>query len=137
MRFLLCLLPLLSLFHQVLGGDVDLPVLPLYPSEDELFYKPPEGESWKEKPAGTILRARNVTFATLQPNIPSEDKAYQLLFVTQDVHKQPAITVTTIAVPKDANFNRLLSFQNAYDSSDIDCSPSYGFQNQVVGSAHT
>ena len=137
MRFLLCLLLFLSLFHQVLGGDVELPVLPLYPSEDELFYKPPGGDSWKEKPAGTILRARNVTFATLQPNVPSEAKAYQLLFVTQDVNKQPATTVTTIVVPKEANFNRLLSFQNAYDSPDIDCSPSYGFQNQVTGSAYT
>ena len=135
MRFLLCLFFLLSLFHQVIGG-ARLPVLPRYPSQDEDFYKPPEGNSWKEKPPGTILRARNVTFASLLYNLPSRAKAYQLLFVTRDVNEKPATTVTTVVVPVGANFNRLLSFQGAYDSPDIDCSPSYGFRNQVVGSAY-
>ncbi|CAG7952657.1 unnamed protein product [Penicillium salamii] len=136
MRFSLCILPLWSLINHALGTGIELPVLPRFPSEDE-FYKPPSGESWKKEPAGTILKSRNVTFATLQANVPSEAKAYQLLFVTQDVDEEPATTVTTIVVPQEANLNRLLSFQNAYDSADIDCSPSYGFQNQVTGPAYT
>ncbi|KAJ5326496.1 hypothetical protein MYU51_009989 [Penicillium brevicompactum] len=135
MHFTLCLLPVLSLFNQVLGGDVKLPILPKHPSKDD-FYKP-EGESWKTEPAGTILKTRNVTFASRKPNIPSDAQAYQLLFVTQDVHKEPATTVTTIVVPVNANLNRLVSFQNAYDSADIDCSPSYGFLNQASGVAVT
>lgn len=136
MHFTLCLLPVLSLFNQVLGGKVDLPVLPKHPSRDE-FYKPPKEQSWQTKPAGTILKARNVTFASRKPDVPSDAQAYQLQFVTQDVHKEPATTVTTIVVPVNANLNRLVSFQNAYDSADIDCSPSYGFLNQAFGVAVT
>ncbi|KAI9932555.1 hypothetical protein ASPWEDRAFT_33447 [Aspergillus wentii DTO 134E9] len=140
MRFLFCLLPLLSLFHPVLGEDRKppfLPVLPEYPSKDD-FYKP-DDDFWKsdDYPPGTILKSRNVLFASMFPNVPSQAKAYQLLYVTQDVHGEKATTVTTIVVPQKPDFNRLLSFQNAYDSPDIDCSPSYGFQNQAKGSAVT
>jgi triacylglycerol lipase len=67
--------------------------------------------------------------------IPSKAKVYQLLYVTQDVAKKPAYTVTTIVVPQRPNFNRLISLQLAYDAPDIDCSPSYGLQFGAQGSA--
>jgi triacylglycerol lipase len=115
------------------GFAADVLPLPRLPSEDS-FYRP-RIDSWKDLPVGTILDARNVTLGTLYPYLPSRAKAYQLLYVTQNVHGEPDATVTTIVVPPNANKNRLLSFQNAYDAPDVDCSPSYGFQFRVDGVA--
>ncbi|KAI7975981.1 hypothetical protein EIK77_007307 [Talaromyces pinophilus] len=125
----------LWIFCSLLSGGfaADILPLPLLPSEDS-FYRP-RNDSWKELPVGTILDARNVTFGTLYPYLPSPADAYQLLYVTQNVHGEPDTTVTTIVVPPNANKNRLLSFQNAYDAPDVDCSPSYGFQFRVDGVA--
>ncbi|PKX95988.1 putative lipase [Aspergillus novofumigatus IBT 16806] len=109
--------------------------VPLLPSEDP-FYTPND-DSWSELPPGTIVNSREVTIASLVPGFPSKAKAFQLLYVTRDVHEQPAHTVTTIVVPQKPKFDRLLSFQIAYDSPDINCSPSYGIQFGVDGAAAT
>jgi triacylglycerol lipase len=109
---------------------------PLLPSEDPLYT--PNNDSWSElAPPGTILNSREVTIASLVPGFPSKAKAFQLLYVTRDVHEKPAHTVTTIVVPQEPKFDRLLSFQIAYDSPDINCSPSYGIQFGVDGPAAT
>ncbi|KAB8234183.1 uncharacterized protein BDW43DRAFT_310539 [Aspergillus alliaceus] len=64
-------------------------------------------------------------------------EAFQLLYVTheldknnetQELDKKKATSVTTIIVPQGANTSRILSYQIAYDSPDINCSPSYGLQ---------
>ncbi|KAL4876994.1 putative lipase [Aspergillus karnatakaensis] len=103
------------------------------PSTDA-FYTP-DNSDWAELPAGTILKHREVKLGTLIPNAPSQAKAFQLLYVTQNVTELPAYTVTTIIVPPRPNYNRLLSFQIAYDAPDIDCSPSYGLQFGAEGNA--
>ncbi|GIJ90091.1 hypothetical protein Asppvi_009041 [Aspergillus pseudoviridinutans] len=109
--------------------------VPLLPSEDPFYI--PDDDSWSQLPPGTILNSRNVTIASLLPGFPSKAKAFQVLYVTRDVHEQPAHTVTTIVVPQRPKFDRLLSFQIAYDSPDINCSPSYGIQFGVDGTAAT
>jgi triacylglycerol lipase len=109
--------------------------VPLLPSEDP-FYTP-NNDSWSELAPGTILNSREVTIASLVPGFLSKAKAFQLLCITRDVHEKPAHTVTTIVVPQKPKFDRLLSFQIAYDSPDINCSPSYGTQFGVDGPAAT
>jgi triacylglycerol lipase len=132
MRFLSLLLPFLVVGVQhAFGSDGHTFPLPELPSKDP-FYKP-EGESWRSEPPGTILKVRNVTIASLLPYGPSKAKAYQLLYRTQNVHGEPDVSVTTIIVPVNPNFKRVLSVQNAYDSADVNCGPSYGLQFQAQG----
>ncbi|KAH8423601.1 putative lipase [Aspergillus melleus] len=95
---------------------------PELPSNDE-FYKPPSG--WAEKELGDILARRPVSIVS--EHIPDYE-AWQLLYVTQDLYEQKTTSVTTIIVPQGANTSRILSYQIAYDSPDVNCSPSYGLQ---------
>ncbi|KAA8643843.1 uncharacterized protein ATNIH1004_010618 [Aspergillus tanneri] len=106
---------------------------PLRPSEDP-FYTP-KNDSWPQLPAGTILNSRQVDIASLLPGFSSPSTAFQLLYVTRDVHDRPAHTVTTIIVPPRPNFERIISLQIAYDSPDVDCSPSFGIREGVTGPA--
>ncbi|KAF9891220.1 hypothetical protein FE257_004784 [Aspergillus nanangensis] len=106
---------------------------PILPSEDPFYI--PQDPSWASLPPGTILASRNITFSSILPGLPSRSQAYQLLYVTKDVHNNPAHTVTTIVIPPNPNFAQLLSLQLAYDSPDINCSPSYGLQYQATGAA--
>lgn len=54
--------------------------------------------------------------------------AYQFLYRTADSFENPAAAVTTLLIPHGASTEKLLSYQTAYDSANINCSPSYAFQ---------
>ncbi|CAG8898825.1 unnamed protein product [Penicillium egyptiacum] len=133
MRFLSLLLPFLVIGIQHAFGSAhgDILAKPQLPSKDP-FYEP-DGESWKDEKLGTILKVRNVTITSLLPYAPSKAKAYQLLYRTQNMHGQADASVTTVIVPVRPNFKRVLSVQNAYDSADVNCGPSYGLQFQAEG----
>ncbi|KAF7117675.1 hypothetical protein CNMCM5793_006798 [Aspergillus hiratsukae] len=107
------------------------PQTPFFPSLDP-FYTPKEG-SWEELEPGTIIDHRKVHINSLRYGIQSTATAYQLLYVTKDLNNKPTHSVTTIVIPKNAKKDRLLSVQPAYDSPDINCSPSYGLQVGAVG----
>ncbi|KAL4924219.1 putative lipase [Aspergillus undulatus] len=79
---------------------------PLPPTIDP-FYKP-QDDSWKDKAPGFIIDHR-----------PSPLTAHQLLFVTRNATGDPTTSVTTVIRPQYANPNRLLSYQIAYDSPDV------------------
>ncbi|KAB8231216.1 putative lipase [Aspergillus alliaceus] len=101
--------------------------VPELPSRDA-FYTP-RASNWTEEEAGTILDSRTVTIdLPILPGGVIEFEAFQLLYVTQDLEKKKATSVTTIIVPQGANTSRILSYQIAYDAPDINCSPSYGLQ---------
>ncbi|KAJ5152106.1 hypothetical protein N7492_010401 [Penicillium capsulatum] len=136
MRFFFICLSVLIFGAQQALSDSHLWPLPVRPSDDP-FYKPPAGDEWTKKPQGSILKIRPVTISSLIPLMPSKAKAYQLLYSTLDVHGKADATVTTIIVPVEPDFTRVLSYQNAYDSADINCGPSYGMQFQVDGWAST
>ncbi|KAJ6008921.1 hypothetical protein N7499_001030 [Penicillium canescens] len=133
MRFLSLLVPLLvfGVQHAFGSPGLTVPPPPQRPSDDP-FYQP-DGDSWKDEKPGTILKVRNVTISSLLPYAPSKAKAYQLLYRTQNVHGEPDASVTTILVPVYPNFKRVLSVQNAYDSADVNCGPSYGLQFRANG----
>lgn len=101
------------------------------------FYVPPNetewGSDWKSEELGTILRKREVVIGTILPGSESEAKAYQLLYRTQDLNGKADASVTTIIIPLEPNLNRVISIQNAYDSPDPNCAPSYGLQSGAQG----
>ncbi|KAB8226952.1 secretory lipase-domain-containing protein [Aspergillus alliaceus] len=128
---------IISRFLVVIGGLLPAivfgaePSTPFFPSLDP-FYTPKKG-SWEELAPGTIIGCRPVHINSLRYGIQSTATAYQLLYVTKDLNSNPAHSVTTIVIPKNAKRDRLLSVQPAYDSPDINCSPSYGLQVGAVG----
>lgn len=102
--------------------------IPKLPSRDE-FYQYDGPRDWTNKDLGKILRSRRVTIdLSAIPGGATEYGAFQLLYVTSDLYKEFNTSVTTIIVPEGANTSRILSYQIAYDSPDVNCSPSYGLQ---------
>ncbi|KAL3458407.1 secretory lipase-domain-containing protein [Aspergillus heterothallicus] len=121
-----CITHILSL---VLGLICVVPALadpPLPPSIDP-FYKP-NNEDWRDEEPGYIIDHRPVRLPWLIPGAESPLTAHQLLFVTRNATNQPTTSVTTVIRPKYSNPNRLISYQIAYDSPDVNCSPSFGLQ---------
>ncbi|KAE8345582.1 hypothetical protein BDV24DRAFT_178284 [Aspergillus arachidicola] len=98
---------------------------PLPPSQDP-FYTP--DEDWEASEPGTILKTRSVTIGSIIKLPTPLQSAHQLLYRTTDAQNQPSYAVTTVLIPINAQFDRLLSYQVAYDSPNPDCSPSYTIQ---------
>lgn len=92
----------------------------LPPSIDP-FYQPPS--NYEDLASGTILRHRTVD---PPPNInASISAAHQFLYRSTDSQNNANGVVTTLLVPQSAQNDKLFSFQFAYDSPSVDCSPSY------------
>ena len=91
------------------------------PSSTDPFYQPPP--SYSDLPPGTILRHRIVD---PPPTInASISVAHQVLYRSTDSQNIPNAVVTTVLIPASAQHGKLFSFQLAYDSPFVDCSPSY------------
>ncbi|CAN6674025.1 hypothetical protein TRVA0_050S00342 [Trichomonascus vanleenenianus] len=100
--------------------------IPLPPTEDP-FYKPPQG--YEDEPLGTILRYRQMPVPPGILNMRvSVQEAYQLLYRTSDTFGKPEATVTTVLVPNNADFNKLLSYQIPVDAAYVNCAASYSLQ---------
>ncbi|KAL3475713.1 secretory lipase-domain-containing protein [Aspergillus californicus] len=100
---------------------------PLTPAEDP-FYQPPPG--WESTAPGTILRHRTppfpiAAFGLAQVNL---DATHQILYRTTDSFGEPITTVTTVLVPHNADYTKVLSYQVAQDAADTSCSPSFALQ---------
>ncbi|KAF7588585.1 hypothetical protein BBP40_005504 [Aspergillus hancockii] len=99
---------------------------PLLPSQDP-FYKP-DGPDWQSTEPGTILKSRTVQIGSI-PRLPFPvHTAHQLLYRTTNARREPTYAVTTVITPENPIFDRLLSYQAAYDSPKLDCAPSYRIQ---------
>lgn len=132
MRFLSQLLLLSSCAFQHTLAKPGAPTERVLPPIEDPFYVPKDPD-WKNKDRGTILDHREVTISSLVDGVESLAKGYQLLYVTQDLNEKPQASVTTIVVPKKANSKRVISLQNAYDSPDPNCAPSYGLRYGAEG----
>ncbi|KAI9371221.1 secretory lipase-domain-containing protein [Aspergillus egyptiacus] len=100
---------------------------PLPPGEDP-FYQPPAG--WESTAPGTILRHRAPPFPIAAFGLAriNLDASHQILYRTTDTFGDPIATVTTVLVPHNADYDKVLSYQVAQDSADPNCSPSYAIQ---------
>lgn len=103
-------------------------VAPIPPAQDP-FYQPPAG--YENAAPGTILRSRpapaKLTALSLVPlNIK---QVTQLLYRTTNALGQPEVTVSTVMVPENASYDKVVSYQVAEDSGgQINCAPSYTLQ---------
>ncbi|KAL2850285.1 secretory lipase-domain-containing protein [Aspergillus pseudoustus] len=119
-------LPLVLGLIRILPAAADPPL----PPDIDGFYKP-EDDSWRDKDPGYIIDHRPVHLPWLIPGAESPLTAHQLLFVTRNASNEPTTSVTTVIRPQYANPQRLISYQIAYDSPDVNCSPSFGLQRDA------
>ena len=96
------------------------------PTEDD-FYSAPIG--YEDAEPGEILKIRNTPHPLTSIYFPISIKnSWQVLVRSEDSFGNPNVIATTIMEPYDADPNKVLSYQTFEDSADLDCSPSYGFQ---------
>lgn len=99
--------------------------------KDDPFYVPPinlddyrPGDIIRSRPTpGPIGAAQNITSVNIQG-------AYQLFYRTTDAIGHAAAAMTTVLVPYNAQYDKLVAYAAAYDSSDNNCSPSYTLQKE-------
>jgi hypothetical protein len=98
--------------------------------KDDPFYVAPAG--FEDSQLGTVLRSREVAVSLAQvPLTGTRFRAFQLLYRTADVDDRPIANVTTLIVPDGpppAGGRALVSLQNAENSLDPNCAPSYQLQ---------
>jgi hypothetical protein len=93
------------------------------------FYRAPAGLA-DAKP-GQVLATREVEVNLGGIPAGAAIDAHQLLYRTNDAHGAPVANVTTVLVPTDAaptGGRDLVTLQDAEDSLDPDCAPSYQLQ---------
>ncbi|RSL59488.1 hypothetical protein CEP53_005772 [Fusarium sp. AF-6] len=100
---------------------------PLPPSQDP-WYKAPSG--FESKQPGDILRIRSAP-GNLTAVIGNPSAAYHILYRTTDSRNQPSWAVSTLFIPPSFYLSpsgkaALLSYQFAYNSANLDSSPSIG-----------
>lgn len=99
----------------------------LAPSEDPFYTAP---KNYESAAPGTILRIRS-TPGNLRTVVANSSAAYNILYRTTDSRYNASWAVTTLFVPSspDLRSPALLSYQIAYDTADLDASPSYALYN--------
>lgn len=111
--------------------------LPQLPREPELYkllpIPVPDDDPWYDDPPnlrgyapGQIVRSRVVQTRFVGLPVPVFSK--QLLFRSNDVHGRPIVTATTVLIPGipwNGSPRPVLSYQEAIDSTDSSCNPSY------------
>jgi len=111
------------------AADV-VPARAATPPSGDPFYRPPRRLA-AARP-GTIFRSRQVTVRLGAAQLAGgASSAYQLLYRTNDAKNRPVANVTTVIVPNGAppaGSRVLLSLQDAENSLDSDCAPSYQLQ---------
>ncbi|KAB8360556.1 hypothetical protein FH972_024296 [Carpinus fangiana] len=102
---------------------------PCQPPKGDAFYTIPSAASLTNSAVGSIITYRP------QPYIPpaflpgaSGLTAWTVKYVTKNAQGIKTAAITTIVVPSNPS-GRILSYQAAYDSADLDCSPSYQLGN--------
>lgn len=118
----------------------------LQPRQMSTSYLPPSEDPWYTAPAnwestvpGTILRLRTAP-GNLSGTITNSSAAYNILYRTTNSRYRPTWAVTTLFVPADNSTDlggKLLSYQIAYDSADVDASPSYALHQGTAPDVST
>lgn len=107
---------------------IDPSSTPLPPSKDPWYTMPADAECSSPGSSGKVLRIRHAPAQT-QASITAIKTAWNILFCTMDSLQLPTFAVTTVLFPRGADGRSLLSYHIAYDSADIDQSPSYQMNN--------
>ena len=134
MRRVLCLLAAVT----VLVTGAAAPALAAGPAvrpKDDTFYRYTGSTPLAQIAPGTVLASRDVTLAASTNGLPIP--ATQLLYRTVDEQKQPAVTVTTVAVPPAAAAKpSIVAYLSFYDSLSDKCDPSFTLTGGDPGAAN-
>jgi Secretory lipase len=93
------------------------------PYHDSFYTQP---SPMPDVPPGTVLNSRPVTVTAL--GIPTNIKAWQILYASTGMTGQPVADVATVMLPAKAaktSPRPLLSYQVAEDADTMNCAPSY------------
>jgi pimeloyl-ACP methyl ester carboxylesterase len=106
----------------------------LLPPSLDTWYRPPTG--WEATQPGEVLKFRTSTYNPI--SISNCLNTFQILYRTTDTHGNASWAVSTVFVPylqyrcstatPELCAHGVVSYQVAYDSVDIDSSPSYTLQ---------
>lgn len=96
------------------------------PSKDPFYDQPSNIGSYAP---GAMIRSREVSnrLATwlLLPESMNVKSVYQYLYRTTNSVGDPVAAAATLLIPHNSDSSKLLAYQTAYDSANLDCSPSY------------
>lgn len=124
-----CLAVIVSTGLALAGAPLNAQAEILTPANDPFYVAPADIDQLEP---GAIIRSRSVDISIAQaPLTAVGSSAYQVLYRTGDVVGTPIANVTTIVVPDgDApeGGRQLVSVQNAENSLDPNCAPSYQLQ---------
>ena len=97
------------------------------PSEDP-FYQAPAG--YENASPGDILAFRKAPakLAAFQTIPLTVQEVWQVSYRTADALGNPQVSVSTIIIPYNADFSKVISYQIAEDAAYINCAPSYVLQ---------
>lgn len=110
----------------LLFGTILTTVIAVIPDNDP-FYQPPAG--FASSAPGTVFKNRTVASGQAGVN------ATQILYRTTDANDGAVATVATIVQGSNSSTSQLVTYQNAEDSDNSTCSPSYQFtSNQTLDS---
>lgn len=94
------------------------------PPNLDRFYSPPK--DYTRRKNGELLKYRMVP---TDLKFLKYDKAYQLMYKSEDSHGKPTYGVTTVIIPKKiANARHFVTYNYYEDASAIKCAPSYNLQ---------
>lgn len=124
------LLKLIFLFLLQICFSVQTPIarrgIPVPPADDP-FYTPSAG--WESLAPGSIIKSRPLPNAIgiliLQEKV---NEGYQILYRTTDAHGNPSYTVTTVLVPYNPDYTKVIQYHIAEDADWSECAPSYAMQ---------
>ncbi|QPC70994.1 hypothetical protein HYE68_001746 [Fusarium pseudograminearum] len=98
------------------------------PPKRDPWYQPPQG--WESKQPGDVLRISSAP--ALLKDAKSSSSVYHILCRSSDSKGEPSWAVTTLFIPSSIYHSpsgkmAVLSYQHAYNSSNLNSSPSYDF----------
>lgn len=117
--------------HAVILSLASAAAAVLLPSQDPFYTQPANIDNYKP---GAVINSRKVptNLNNILDSSTTSEKvkaAYQYLYRTTDSLGNAVAAVTTMLVPFNADSSKLLAYQQAYDSSNNNCSPSYALQS--------
>lgn len=103
------------------------PARPLPPSQDAFYTAPANLSAYAP---GDVIRTRppplGIRFFGAAP--ANLARAHQLLYRTTSPAGEPLAATTTVMIPHDADYSKLLSYQVEADTADVYCQPSFALQ---------
>lgn len=98
------------------------------PSQDSFYGLSEPASAFTDRRPGDVIAIRPFELAWIPGFDAGELKAWQIAYVTSDEHAVKQRTVTTIIVPPNASYDKVVAIGSKTDAAVPDCRTSYGFR---------